>query len=987
SEQLEQWLQADRAQGFDLGQAPLLRLTVHRLAQQRIHLTWSFHHLLLDGWSVSTLLSEVFACSQAYGQGRRLTLPVRRPYRDYIAWLQQQDLPQAEQFWRHWLRGFRRPTPLGVDRPGTSPHGASEDYHYQQVQLSAEMTANLQQLARQQQVTLNTLLQGAWALLLSRYSGQDDVVFGTTVSGRPPTLSGAEAMVGLFINTLPVRVQVSPQQRLLPWLQQLQARQAEARQYEYSPLVQIQGWSEVPRGQSLFETLFVFENYPITTSTAAEQQSPLALENVAVVEWTNYPLTVAVVPHTRMLIRISYVSNRFADETIHRMLNHFQVLLEGMLTTPEQRLGNLSLLTAQERQQLLAAHTPATTITPPSTCLHQIFEQQVDATPDAIAVVYEEKHLTYGELNARANRLAHALQRRGVGPEALVGLCLERSLEMIIAITGILKAGGAYVPLDPASPAERLAFLLYDCQVTVLLSQQDLQQRLPALSMPLLCLDRDWLAISSESTSNLELPLHSDSLAYVIYTSGSTGSPKGVQVCHHHVIRLLACTQPRFHFDRHDVWSLFHSIAFDFSVWELWGALLFGGRLLVVPFWLSRDPERFFQLLDQEQVTVLNQTPSAFRQLVPVATSPVHRDAASALRLIIFGGEALDLPSVRTWFAHSGERHPQLVNMYGITETTVHVTWLPLTQQQVSGDLTSPIGQPLPDLNIYLLDRTGQPVPVGVTGEIYVGGAGVARGYLHRPELTAERFVPHPFSDQPGARLYRSGDLARYTTEGQLEYLGRNDTQVKLRGFRIELGEIEAALHHHPSVQATVAMLREDSPGDVRLVAYVIPHQEHATTSSELRRHLQQRLPDYMVPSSLILLESLPLTSNGKIDRGALPRPDQIQPQHKSAYVAPRTPVEEKLAFIWAQVLRREQIGVYDDFLDLGGSPLLATQLIARIRRTFQVELPLRSVLQTSTIATLAEQIEAAQRAGQITSVPSIKRLARTPLQAERNAR
>ncbi|HZO70832.1 MAG TPA: amino acid adenylation domain-containing protein, partial [Ktedonobacteraceae bacterium] len=976
AERLEQWKRADRARGFVLGQAPLLRVALHRLSDEWGYVSWSFHHLLLDGWSVATVVGEVFACYQALRQGSRRRLPTRRSYGDYLIWLQQQDLAQAEGYWRERLRGFGAPTPLGVDRPGHSLHGTDDDYHHQHIQLSVAMTARLQTLAREQQVTLNTLVQGAWALLLARYSGQDDVVFGVTVSGRPAGLAGVEEMVGLFINTLPVRVQVYAEQRLIPWLQQLQQQQAEARQYEYSPLTQVQGWSEVPRGQPLFESLLVFENYPIDVSTARIQESQLTIEHVEAVERTNYPLTITVVPHAGTRIRISYMGKRFTHEAIRRMLGHFQALLEGMMAYPERRLADLPMLTAEERQQLLFEWNAASPVAAQERCLSQIFEQQAALLTDAVAVVYEEEQLTYGELNIKANCVAWYLRHLGVGPEVLVGLCLERSVAMIVAILGILKAGGAYLPLDPASPPERLAFVLHDARASVLLSEQSLLPRLPAVSIPLLCLDRDWATIASVPPAPVPLRQHADQLAYVIYTSGSTGTPKGVLVPHRQVTRLFASTQSQFRFGPQDHWTLFHSIAFDFSVWELWGALLFGGRLTVVPWWQSREPESFWHLLAMQQISVLNLTPSAFRQLVTIiATASVK--PALALRLVIFGGEALDLSSVRSWWSYVGEHGPHLVNMYGITETTVHVTACPLSREVMSEGQASPIGRPLPDLQVYVLDGRGQPVPVGVVGELYVGGAGVTRGYLGRPELTAQRFVPHPWSREPGARLYRSGDLARYTQEGQLEYLGRNDAQVKLRGFRIELGEIEAVLQEHPSVREAVVMLREDDPGDARLVAYVVTSQQHPTTSSELRRHLQQRLPDYMVPSSLVLLEALPLTSNGKVDREALPQPGQIQVEHKSAYVAPRTRMEEELASIWEQVLQRESIGVYDHFLELGGDSLLATQIIARIRHAFQVDLSPRNLLRTATIATLAEQIEAAQRERQTTRIPSIKRLAR----------
>src|SRR5437660_6800177 len=641
-ERLQSWQQADRAQGFDLKRAPLMRFSLIRLSEYVDHVLLSCKLLLLSGWSTSMVMGEAFAFYEAMAQGRTFSPPASRPYRDYIAWLQQQDLSQARIFWSQLLHGFTAPTPLGVDRTPDREKEAISDYHNYMLRIPLATTDGLQKLARQQQLTLNTLVQGAWALLLSRYSGQEDVVFGTIVSGRPAALAGAETMVGLFINTLPVRVQVSPQEPLIPWLQHLQARQAEARQYEYSPLVQVQNWSEVPRGQPLFESLLVFENFPVDASL--KQEKSLEVEHTLVREWTNYPLTVTVIPDASMLVRISYMSNRLHADTIQRMAQHFQTILESLLAQPEQRLSSVSLLTNDERQQLLVDWT-RTTSYQEDRCLHTLFEAQVEPTPESIALVFEEQQFTYHEVNQRANQLAHSLRALGVGPEICVGLCLERCPALIIALLGILKAGGAYVPLDPHYPSERLAFILEDARIAVLLSQEPLLPQLPAFSIPLLCLDRDWPIIGQQPASNPLLPLHPDLLAYVIYTSGSTGIPKGVLITHRHVSRLFACTQSMFHLSRHDRWTLFHSIAFDFSVWELWGALLAGACLVLVPFWQSREPHRFFELLLSQHITVLNQTPSALRQFVSVATVAAAPPIPLALRLIIFRGSSLDTPS------------------------------------------------------------------------------------------------------------------------------------------------------------------------------------------------------------------------------------------------------------------------------------------------------------------------------------------------------
>jgi amino acid adenylation domain-containing protein len=598
---------------------------------------------------------------------------------------------------------------------------------------------------------------------------------------------------------------------------------------------------------------------------------------------------------------------------------------------------------------------------PKDSSIHQLFEAQVEradcpgatVTPASVAVVFEDEHLTYSELNQRANKLAHYLQSLGVGPEVMVCMYMDRSLEMLVGILGILKAGGAYVPLDPAYPQSRVAFVLEDTKAPVLLTQQRLVSELPEHGAHVVCLDTDWGEIAQESESNPVSGAGPENLAYVIYTSGSTGKPKGVLIKHSNVVRLFTATESWYHFDERDVWTLFHSYAFDFSVWEIWGALLHGGRLVVVPYLVSRSPEEFYDLLCKEQVTILNQTPSAFSQLIR-ADECLDRAEDLALRLVIFGGEALNLQSLKPWFERHPDQYPKLVNMYGITETTVHVTYRPITTKDVSMANGSFVGVPIPDLQVYILDEQRQPVPIGVVGEMYVDGAGLARGYLNRPELTSERFIPNPFSNKPGACLYKSGDLARYLPNGDIDYLGRIDHQVKIRGFRIELGEIEAAISKHPAVREAVVIAREDVPGDKHLVAYIVPSQEQAPTISQLHRFLQEKLPDYMVPSAFVMLETLPLTINGKVDRRALPVPQQKRPPLERAFAASRDPLEFQLTKIWEQILSIQPIGIKDNFFELGGNSLRAVRLFTQIEEMFSKKLPLATLFQAPTIEQLA---------------------------------
>ena len=593
---------------------------------------------------------------------------------------------------------------------------------------------------------------------------------------------------------------------------------------------------------------------------------------------------------------------------------------------------------------------------PRDKCIHELFAEQAARTPDAVAVVSEDRQITYRELNEQANQLAHYLQSLGVGTEGLVGLCVERSPEMVVGLLGILKAGGAYVPLDPTYPRERLALMLADAGVKVLLTQESLLAQLPTQATRVVCLDRDAKPLGVKSRENPAPLASAENIAYVIFTSGSAGRPKGCMVTHYNVVRLFQATERWFHFNADDVWTLFHSVAFDFSVWEIWGALIHGGRLVIVPHAVSRSPDAFYRLLVDQKVTVLNQTPSAFTPLMDLEKASGERTEALRLRFVIFGGEALDVRTLQPWFDRHGDSQPQLVNMYGITETTVHVTYRPLTCQDIH-ESASPIGRAIPDLELYLLDSHGQPVPIGVPGEIFVGGAGVARGYLNRQELTAAKFVSRNLREGPPSRLYRTGDLARWLPDGNLAFLGRLDDQVKLRGFRIELGEIEAVLRQCPGVAQSVVVLREDRPDDKRLVAYYVPEDGSSLSPAGLVRHVHEILPEYMVPSAFVALERLPLTPSGKVDRRELPPPAQDRFDRAAGYVAPRTALEEQLAAIWVEVMGLDRVGIHDNFFDLGGHSLLAMRVAARISMRLDVEFPAAKLFETPTIAALAAEI------------------------------
>ena len=975
SARLQCLLQDDREQGFDFAQPPLMRLTLVRLSEERHQLVWSHHHLLFDGWSLPLLLKEVFASYDALLRNEPLHLPAPRPYRDYIHWLQQQDMAGAEVFWRERLRGFHTPTQLTVEQrivardaraeSDDNTHDSSDQGQGERrISLTEEATAQLQALARQHQLTLNTIVQGAWALLLSRYSGNQDVVFGATVSGRPAELSGVEQMLGLFINTLPVRVVVNGEQPVVEWLRRLQAEEAEAREFEYTPLVEVQRWSEVERGQSLFDSILVFENYPVDTGLTQEVNSGsagLEIREVSSFKKTNYPLTLLAATGSQLRLLISYDQERFDDEVIERMLGHLSALLENMTSDPQQRISRLEMLSIAERQQLLVEFNDTHCAFPQDVCLHQLFEQQVERSPDALALTFEDEHLTYAELNGRANQLAHYLQSHGVGLEDRVGVLLERSVEMVVSLLAILKAGAAYVPLDPAYPQERLAFMVEDARLSLLLTDSRLLSAISTPATALLCLDTEWDSSASsdsavsDSRANLDCCVPPAALAYVIYTSGSTGQPKGAMNTHRGIVNRLLWMQDAYHLTSADTVLQKTPFSFDVSVWEFFWPLLTGARLCVAVPGGHQDAAYLSRVIEAERITTLHFVPSMLQVFVQ---EPSVSRCAGVLRRVICSGEALGAGLAERFFAEFGE--VELHNLYGPTEAAVDVTSWECVQG--ASERSVPIGKPIANTQVYILDEEQELVAVGVSGEVYLGGEGLARGYLNRAGMTAERFIPHPFSQSGGARLYRTGDVGRYRSDGNIEYLGRTDHQVKVRGFRIELGEIESVLCQHAGVRESIVLAREDTPGDQRLVAYLLTGQEEQQrpSSIELQHFLREKLPEHMIPSVFVRLDEFPLTPNGKLNRRALPVPDSSRPDIADRFVAPTNPLEEDLAQMFSTLLGVERVGIEDNFFELGGHSLLAMQLISRVRADFDMEIGLREFFQTPTVKRLAEMMEAA---------------------------
>ena len=920
---------AEARQPFDLSEGPLLRCVLISLGAEDHLLVLNVHHIVSDGWSMGILLRDL---TEAYASATETREPSWRPlpgsYFAHAAWQKAHavdDLHGDLAYWLNELRGAPSLLELPTDKPRPSAmtySGGCVAGH-----ISVEARRTLETLAARETCTPFTVLLAAWQAVLHRYSQQEDIAVGTPVAGRDHPW--VEEVVGCFVNTLAIRMSVSGEASFVEHLRSLCNKLRDGLSHQDLPFEVLVSELSLERDLSrtpIFQVMLVLQDTPFGDfAPAGLRATRVPLHNGG----AKFDLVLEVTPQPDGYgLALEFNTSLFVPETAERIVRHFTRLLEHACASPETSLATLPMMEEEEIKHVLSSVNADRRTFGDGECLHNWFARRAALSPEAPALSFEGQVLTYDEINRRANQIAHYLIASGVGPDVLVGICIDRSPNLVIAILGVLKAGGAYLPIDLSYPADRLAFMLADAQAPVLLTETKLLESLPEHGGRTICLDEAEAILSTQPATNPVTPVTPEHMAYVIYTSGSTGQPKGCVITHRNVARLMHATEQWYGFNERDVWTLFHSSAFDFSVWEIWGALLYGGRLVVVPFLMTRSPEAFYELLATEQVTVLNQTPSAFRQLIQAEESVGQRDLA--LRYVIFGGEALEMQSLKPWFDGHGDQKPLLVNMYGITETTVHVTYRPLSKNDVRS--ASVIGVPIPDLQIYILDPRGQPVPVGVPGEMYVGGAGLARGYLRRPELTAQRFVPDNLTGQPGARLYRTGDLARFLPGRDIEYLGRIDHQVKIRGFRIELGEIESVLCQHPAIREAVVMVREDVPGSKRLVAYAVAPKP-APEVSALREHLKVKLPDYMTPAAFVLLDKLPLTSQGKIDRKALPVPEQQRPDLAERYVAPRTEVEQKLATLWARVLRVEQVGVHDNFFELGGDSILSIQIISLARR------------------------------------------------------
>jgi amino acid adenylation domain-containing protein len=954
--ELEYLLKQAVEQPFDLEHGPLFRTQIVKLQPQEHLIIITAHHIICDGWSWAVLMTDLGKLYSAFKKGQPLALEEPERFSDYaIAQgeaIGSEDAIATESF---WLNQFSNSIPV-LDFPTDRPrppvrtfNAAREDW-----ELSSKLVAELKQLGKTNGCSFMTTLLAGFEVWLYRLTGQEDLIVGVPAAGQ--AASGQYNLVGHCVNLLPLRSQIDPEQRFSDYLRLRRSPLLDAYDRQQFTFGNLLSKLAIPRDSSRIPLVPITFN--LDQGLEGDKLPFAGLE----VEFFSNPRTYenfelyvnATELKSKLILECQYNTNLFEAETIRRRLEELEVLLASIVANPDQTIATLPILTATERQWL-AQWNQTQVPYPQDQSIPQLFEAQVEKTPDTVAVVFEREQLTYRALNERANQLAHYLQSLGVEPDVLVGICVERSLDMVVGLLGILKAGGAYVPLDPAYPQERLAFMLEDTQVSVLLTQQQLVEKLPHIPIHTVCLDTQWETITQENKENLTSSVIADNLAYVIYTSGSTGKPKGVSIPHRGVVRLVKGVDYA-NFSTTEVFLQLAPISFDASTFEIWGCLLNGARLVLFP---TDKPslEELAQIIERHQVTTLWLTAGLFNLMVDE-----QLEALKSMRQLLAGGDVLSVPHVQAFL--QGVKTCQLINGYGPTESTTFTCCYPI-EEPIPTDRPIPIGRPIANTQVYVLDKYLNPVPIGVPGELYIGGDGLARGYFNRPDLTEEKFIPNPLRDRLSMRLYKTGDIARYLSDGNLEFLGRIDNQVKIRGFRIELGEVESVLSQYTKVRESAVIVREDIPGDKRLVAYVVPTQEQATTTTDLHGFLKQKLPDYMVPATFVLLDRLPLTPNGKVDRKALPIPDATRPDLVATYVAPRTALEREIAEIWEQVLRLDRVGIYDNFFELGGHSLLGTQVMARFSKAFQIKLPLRTLFEVPTVAELAQRVETIRWAAQ----------------------
>ncbi|MFP5264067.1 MAG: amino acid adenylation domain-containing protein, partial [Blastocatellia bacterium] len=968
--ELQRLISAETSRPFDLSAGPLMRVVIFRLEEEQHILLFNLHHIVSDGWTTGVLIKEMAALYDAFTRGRPSPLPeLGIQYADFAAWqrewLKGARLESERAFWKGRLNGAPASLELPTDRPRPRVRTSRGATH--EISLSPALSAGVRRLAQQERITPYVVLLSAWAALLWRYTGQDEIVIGSPHANRNRT--ELEELIGFFVNTLVLRADLSRNPTFLELLERLRDVTISAQEHQDLPFEKLVEELHLERDLSrtpLFQVAFVFQNAP----SAEMAVTGLTIRRLKLpTETSKFDLTLTVMDsEPSMEGEVEYSTDLFDEATILRMAGHFERLLDGFVEDPHRKIGEIDILSEQERRQLFAEWNATSRDYPKDAFIHQMFERQALLTPNNVAAIFGEHQISYQELNEKANQLAHYLITRRAGPDVPVGICVNRSIEMIVGLLGVLKAGGAYIPLDPTCPDQRLAYMVEDCKASLILTQESFRQIFSAIRAEVICLDAGWDAIAIHDKHNPAVSLSEDNLAYVIYTSGSTGQPKAAMNVHGAISNRLLWMQDQYKLQAKDRVLQKTPFSFDVSVWELFWPLMTGAAQVIAKPDGHRDSKYLIELIQHHGVTVLHFVPS----MLEVFLQEKDASLCNSLRLVVCSGEALWHELQLKAFETLPEA--ELHNLYGPTEAAVDVTWWKCEPN--NADRAVPIGRPISNTQMYILDKQVNPVPVGVAGELYIAGNNLGRGYLNRPDLTAERFIPDPYGEKAGGRLYKTGDIARYDKEGRIHYLGRADHQVKLRGFRIELGEIESVLMQHEQIREAVVTVQE-TDGGKRLVGYVVASGQQKPDVNELKVYLKQRLPDYMTPAVFVTLESMPLTPNGKLDRRALPAPGRNDFQGENKYVAPRTLVEDMLVAIWEDLLKVNQVGIYHSFFDLGGHSLLAIQLMARVNRAFHSNLALRVLFESPTVSGLAEQIEKALASGEGREIPQVEPIPR----------
>ncbi|RMD89983.1 MAG: amino acid adenylation domain-containing protein [Calditrichaeota bacterium] len=937
---------------FDLAKGPLLRATIFHIHDEDYIFLITMHHIISEVWSLTILFKELEVLYEAYLKGQKSPLPeLSIQYADFASWQRQwfrgEVLEKELEYWKEQLGGEVPILQLPTDypRPAVQTFNGAWQSHI----LPKSLMNGLRNLSQKENTTLFMTLLAAYATLLYRYTGQEDIIIGSPVAGR--NWAETEDLIGFFVNTLALRVDLSEDPGFRELLGRVREMALAAYSHQDLPFEKLIEELSPERDISytpLFQVMFTLQNSPVPTLKLYGMSPGLPMSSAEIHNGATKTDLALIVEETSegLVAAFEYNTDLFEKATIDRMLNHFHNLLESILANPDQNLSSLKIMSPSEVKNIIQGWNETRTDYPAEKCIHELFREQVNKHPDSIAIIYGDEKLTYRELDQRANRLGNYLQKMKIKPEDFVAISMEPSVDMVVAILGILKAGGAYVPLDPTYPAERNIYMLKDTGASIIISQQSLIEKLPVGRAKIICLDTEWKQIEQESTENPVNQVTPNNLAYVMYTSGSTGHPKGICVPHKAVVRLV-CNTDYINLKSSDRIAQASNASFDAVTFEIWGALLNGATLVGMGRDIVLSPREFASNLHKYKITTLFLTTALFNEMAKIVP-----DAFGSLHHLLFGGEAVDTQRV----AQVKQENPpeRLLHVYGPTENTTFSTWYEV-KEVPDCKRTVPIGRAIANSEIYVLDQKLNPVPVGVVGELYVGGDGLARNYLNQPALTAEKFLPHPFGKIPGSRLYRTGDLVRWRSDGNLEFIGRVDHQVKLRGFRIELTEIESVLRQHPAISENVVLLREDQRGEKRLVAYIVFKKGEKCTINVLRNFLKDKLPEYMIPSAYVFLEKFPLTPNGKVDRKSLPVPEGVRPALKEAYIAPRTELERIIAEVWKEVFQVDRVGLNDNFFDLGGHSLLLTQVHSKLQYIFNTKISMIDMFKYPTVSSLAD--------------------------------